>query len=222
MGDARNNPTPTSVIQAGTAAALSRFQCSFPAICTTPESADNRVTVQPAIRIASKRGQQTDPKPVTIPVKWLSWGPFVIQGKLTVGDEVMVECRDKNWNAWLEEGGVVDDTQEGGHQSGYAHACPVMTSNAQRPGVNPAGVGLRIGRKDSLTTVEIRSDGSIKLAATDVTLTTGAGLARFLTSLHATISGWAPTPGDGGLALKTALLLDWLLLTPPTGGPPPP
>lgn len=221
MGTDRDNPQLEQIIEDTARREIHRAQTCFPALVVGSEGSDGRVTVQPAIRIVNRRGQQFTPKPVTIPVGWPSWGPFVIQGRLGEGDEVVVRCMDKNWNAWLAQGGVVDNTQPGGRQAGYAHAEPRLFSSSKKPGLLDASLVLRIGRKDSLTTVELNADGSIRLAATDVTLSSGAGLSQFLTTLQSAIAGWVPVAMDGGAALKSALAA-WLALTPPTGGSPPP
>jgi len=216
-----DQPSAIDVHRVAIAATLARFQCSFPGIVTSAEGPDGRVGVQPAIMIATKAGQQIPAKPITIPVAWPSWGGIVIQGKLGVGDEVIVECMDRNWLSWLQSGGVVPYTGTGGHQAGYAVARPVQSSTPNRPSPLPASVALRIGRKDSLTTIVLGVDGSITLQGTDVALTAGAGLSQFLTTLQLGVSAWVPVPNDGGAALKVALAA-WLALTPPTGGPVPP
>jgi len=216
----RDSPTDIDVHNAAISSALSRFQCSFPAIVTAPAAADGRVQVQPAIRIPSTSRQSTS-RPVTIPVAWPSWGDIVIQGVLEVGDEVLVRCQDKNWLAWLETGGVADDVGVGGHQAGYAVAEPVQISVPRRaPPLAPTDA-LRIGRKDSLTTIVLGVDGSITLNATEVSMTAGEGVSKFLTDLHTQVAAWVPVANDGGAALKAALV-GWLALIPPTGGNPPP
>jgi hypothetical protein len=200
--------------------ALERVQRSFPAIVVSYDAQTMRAEVQPALRIRSKNGQQTTPTVVTIPVDWMSWGDHVIQGVLTQGDEVVVECMDRNWLAWLEAGGVADYNAIGGRQAGYAVAKPRQLSSGKRPGPLGAGEAVKIGRRDGLTTVVLMSDGRVRIQATEVEMTAGAGFSDFLTSLHTSIAGWVPVANDGGAALKTALA-GWLAKTPPTGGPPP-
>ncbi len=156
-----DDPSEIDIHAVAMASALDRFQCSFPAIVTQAANALGRVTVQPAIRIRSRNGQQLTPKAVVIPVAWPSWQGYVMQGRLAPGDEVLVRCQDKNWLAWLESGGVIDDTAIGGHQSGYAVAEPIQLSKARMPGPLPAGTALRIGTTDGATTVVFGDDGSI-------------------------------------------------------------
>lgn len=216
-----DDPTENDTIRAEIRAAKSRWDNEFPAIVESYDEQTLRATVQPAIRIRAKSGQQITPSPVTIPVEWISWGPHVFQGKLVKGDEVIVECMDKNWNTWLLTGGVVDDVAIGGSSAGYAVAKPRQLSTVNRPTPLAPGEEIKIGRKDGLTTVTLLSDGTIKLAGVDVELTAGAGLSQFLTVLHTAIGVWVPIANDGGAALQAALA-GWLALTPPTGGAPPP
>ena len=163
-----DQPSAIDVHRVAIAATLARFQCSFPGIVTSAEGPDGRVGVQPAIMIATKAGQQIPAKPITIPVAWPSWGGIAIQGKLGVGDEVIVECMDRNWLSWLQSGGVVPYTGTGGHQAGYAVAKPVQSSTPNRPSPLPPSTLMLIGTKDGATTIVMGADGSVSVQSSIV------------------------------------------------------
>jgi hypothetical protein len=156
--------------------ALERVQRSFPAIVVSYDAQTMRAEVQPALRIRSKNGQQTTPTVVTIPVDWMSWGDHVIQGVLTQGDEVIVECMDRNWLAWLEAGGVADYNAIGGRQAGYAVAKPRQLSSGKRPGPLGAGEAVKIGKRDGSSTVLLMADGQVRIQSGDVRLGSSAGV----------------------------------------------
>lgn len=217
----RDKPGRYEVTNQQIQAALERAQRSFPGIVVKYDAQTLRAEVQPALRIRTSRGQQVTPSTVVIPVAWPSWGEFGLQGKLSPGDEVIVECMDRNWLAWLSSGGVADYNAIGGRQAGYAVAKPMQVSDARRPTPLGPGEELRFGRKDGLATVVVTNDGRIRLQGVDVELALGAGIARFLTDLHTGVTAWIPVPNDGAASLKTSLA-PWLALIPPTGGPPPP
>lgn len=166
----KDNPTDYEVITATFEASISRRQSEFPGLVVAPLLLDGRVNVQPAIMIPASNGQQTPAKIVTIPIAWPSWGDIVIQGKLSVGDEVLVECMDKNWLAWLEVGGVSPDLAPGGHQSGYAVASPVQVSKVRRPIALDVATKLLVGTRDGTSTVVYGEDGSISVQSALVRL----------------------------------------------------
>ncbi len=64
-------------------------------------------------------------------------------------------------------------------------------------------------------TIEVAADGSITLSGTSVSLQAGEALGSFLTTLHTGVTAWAPVPNDGGAALKAALAT-WLAQSPPS------
>jgi len=209
-----DQPSAIDVHRVAIAATLARFQCCFIGIVTQPEGPDGRVVVQPAIMIATKSGQQVPASPVTIPVAWPSWGGIVIQGKLSVGDEVLVECQDRNWLSWLESGGVVPYTGTGGHQAGYATATPAQLSAPNRPPPLPATTLMLIGTKDGATTIVLGVDGSVSVQSSIVrigastspalpvardldTITPGAALFTWAAAL--TVATGVPNPWTAGV-----------------------
>ncbi len=171
-----DQPSDIDVHSVAIASVLDRFQCSFPGLVVEAADSQGRVKVQPAIRIRARNGQQLTPKVVLLPVEWPSWGggAYGVQGKLAVGDEVLVRCQDKNWLAWLEVGGEVDDRAIGGHQSGYAVATPVQLSKPRRLDPLPASVAMQVGTTDGQTTVVLGEDGSISVQSGNVRLGSSA------------------------------------------------
>ena len=172
----RANPDRYQVTNEQIKAVLERRQRSFPGIVVSYDAQTMRATVQPALRIRSANGQQTTPKSVQLPVAWPSWGEIVIQGKLAPGDEVIVECQDRNWLAWLQQGGVVDYNAIGGAQAGYAIAKPTQVSDGRRPQALGPGEAVRVGRRDGSSTVVIMDDGQLRVQSTDVRLGSAVGL----------------------------------------------
>jgi hypothetical protein len=172
----KENPGRYEVTEGQINTALERVQRSFPAIVVSYDAQTMRAEVQPALRIRSKNGQQTTPTVVTIPVAWPSWGEFVIQGVLSKGDEVLVECMDRNWLAWLEAGGVADYNAIGGRQAGYAVAKPRQLSSGKRPGPLGAGEAVKIGKRDGSSTVLLMADGQVRIQSGDVRLGSSAGV----------------------------------------------
>lgn len=164
-----DNPSAIEVQAAAFASLISRRQNVFPGVVTSVE-VDGRVVVQPGIMIASRNGQQTPAKPVTIPIGWLSWGDVAIQGKLAPTDEVDVVCQDANWLSWLESGGVTPNLAPGGHQSGYAVAMPIQMSKVRRPPPLGPTDKIRVGTIDGLSTVVWGEDGSISVQSSQVRL----------------------------------------------------
>jgi len=170
------NPDRFGVTAAQIELALARSQRCFPAIVVSYDEETMRAEVQPALRIrGAKTGSQTTPTVVTIPVAWPSWGDFVIQGVLEPGDEVLVECVDRNWLAWLQAGGVVDYNAIGGRQAGYAVARPLALSNGKAPGKLGQGEAVKIGKRDGSATVVIMADGQVRVQASDVRLGSSVG-----------------------------------------------
>jgi hypothetical protein len=207
----KEKPGRYEVTKAQIDTAFDRAQRSFPAIVVSYDGQTMRAEVQPAIRIRSKNGQQTTPTVVTIPVDWMSWGDHVIQGVLTQGDEVLVECMDRNWLAWLESGGVADYNAIGGRQAGYAVAKPRQLSNGKRPGPLGAGEAVKIGKRDGSSTVVLMADGQVRIQSSDVRLgSTGGATAPVARDsdnvlIAATMKTWADA-----LAVATGVVNPWV------------
>jgi len=171
----RENPGRYDVTNEQIEAAFDRAQRSFPGIVARYDAQTLRAEIQPAIRIRTANGQQITPTTVKIPVEWPSWGDIAIQGKLEPGDEVLVECMDRNWNAWLLAGGVVDYNAIGGRQAGYAVAKPAQVSDGRRPTPLGPDEAVRIGRKDGSSTVVLMDDGQVRIQSSDVRLGSSLG-----------------------------------------------
>jgi len=166
----REHPGRYEVTDQQIQAVLDRVQRSFPAIVVKYDAQNFRAEVQPAIRIRASNGQQITPDVVEIPVKWPSWGGVSIVGKLVPGDEVLVECMDRNWRPWLLAGGIVDDVSIGGRQAGYAVAKPAQVSDGRRPDPLGAGEAVRVGMNDGSSTIVLMDTGQVRIQSSDVRL----------------------------------------------------
>ena len=66
------------------------------------------------------------------------------------------------------------------------------------------------------STVTIDVAGAIKISGSSVSMQTGAALGSHFLALHAAIVAWTPVVGDGGAALKAALIASgYTTQTPP-------
>lgn len=159
--------------------------------------------VAPTVRRAVPTGPESDPKledlPVVpnVPVLFPRGGAFTVSWPINKGDHVVLLVMSRAFGQWRKTGKTSDPGDLRQHHLGNAVALPMLAPNAgvmpeAQAGANAftiAGPLIVLGAAD----------------ATDFAALASKCDSNF-TMIKSAISGATPTSGDGGAALKSAIV----------------
>jgi hypothetical protein len=207
------NPSLATVIVDHVRAHLDELHTAMPARVESYDPATQRADVQPLVKDAlpdeeAPGGVRAVSFPVIpgVPVLFPGGGGFRVTWPLQRGDGVLLVFSEVSLDVWKHgpPGEVVDPEAYWRHHLADAVALPGL-----RPFTQP-WTGA------STTELTVGLDGGLQLRIGPSSIDLGGGATDYvamaskvdaaLGALKTTISAWMPLPGDGGAALKTALL----------------
>lgn len=186
-------PTLTQALKLAIEAALRRVFVAIPGRIETYDATTRQCTAQPLVQslFGDESGAaNVERLPVVhAPIVF----PATARGGLTVpvqaGDTVLLVFCSSSIDQWLALGGEVNPRDTRHHHPSDAIAIPFVFDSQSAP---PAP-----------TDAVVLAGDAVKLG--DDAATAPVALNTDLAALVGIISGWTPSPGDGGAALKTAL-----------------
>lgn len=140
-----------------------------------------------------------------VPVVFPGAGGWFMRFPLVAGDTVMLVMLERDAARWRVTGELSDPIDIRHHHLAHAVAIPGLRS---RPGKLPAptGTALEFGHVGG-STIRINDDGSIQAGGPGAT--SFVSLADKIDAVVNAITGAVIAPGDGGAAIKAAVVLAW-------------
>jgi hypothetical protein len=214
-------PSELDIIRSALDAALAEVHTCMPAeVVRVHAGAHQRqfVDVQPSLqrRAPNEDGQVVDetlPVIPMVPVGYMQGGGFFISVPIAVGDFVLLVFAERSLDQWLQTARkgsqrAITPGDVGTHvlEGAVALPCGPAPRSALLAGVH--ATDLVIGHVNGKAQIHITAAGQVQLgAATDLdAVALAAKVKAQLTTLKNAISNAAPTPQDGGAALKAAIV----------------
>lgn len=189
---------------------------ALPGIVQSYDAATQRADIVPGLNriLPTREGEPVSelmPTLRAVPVVFPGSGDWFVRWPISAGDEVLLVICERDPARWLQTGDRSDPIDVRAHHLAHAVAIPGLRS---RPGQLPApsGSALELGEVGGAS-IRIEGDGTIRLGGVGAVATVAAAakVDAVLTAIATTVI----SPGDGGLAIKNAVIAALAALSPP-------